>query len=188
MGCERLRSNNASMALVGGIHIIDNPELYVALSESDMISKNSKSCPFDEKSDGYLRGEGCGFLVLQRVSSTTPVYAWIDGESMCHNGHSSTLMAPNGPAQENNIKKVLALTHKTIEDVDFVESGSPGTKLGDPVEAHAIRNVFENEPNRYTYHLSNVILVIWKWHPVFQINIESNSGASKSCFTQNCKF
>ena len=45
--------------------------------------------------------------------------------------------------KKNNIKKVLALTHKTIEDVDFVESGSPGTKLGDPVEAHAIRNVFE---------------------------------------------
>ena len=62
------------MAICGGVNIILNPMLFVALSKAKMISPTGLSHTFSDKADSYVRGEGCGIIILKDLKKVWKVF------------------------------------------------------------------------------------------------------------------
>ncbi len=146
LACQALRSGECRMALAGGVNLILAPDLFIALSHSRMLAPDGRCKTFDAAADGFARGEGCGVVVLKRLSDARAdgdrILAVIRGSAVNQDGPSSGLTAPNGPAQEAVIRAALANAGLAPRDVGFIEAHGTGTELGDPLEVHAIGAVF----------------------------------------------
>ncbi|MGQ3195996.1 MAG: SDR family NAD(P)-dependent oxidoreductase [Hydrogenophaga sp.] len=149
LACQALRSGECRMALAGGVNLILSPDLYIALSHSRMLAPDGRCKTFDASADGFARGEGCGMVVLKRLSDAQAdgdrVLAVIRGSAVNQDGPSSGLTAPNGPAQEAVIREALARAGVAPHEVGLVEAHGTGTQLGDPLEVQALGAVFGKE-------------------------------------------
>lgn len=143
---QSLRLNECDMALAGGVAVALSPLAVRALCQARMLSPGGRCRTFDAGADGYVRGEGCGLLVMKRLSDAIDagdrVLGLIRGSAVNQDGRSSGLTAPNGKAQEVLLRAALANAGITAEAVEYVEAHGTGTKLGDPIELRAIDAVF----------------------------------------------
>lgn len=150
LACQSLRSDECRMALAGGVNALLAPELYIALSKAHALSPDGRCKAFDSRADGFARAEGCGVVVLKRLSRALAdgdhILALIRGSAVNQDGRSSGMTAPNGAAQEAVVRQALANAGIAPEAVDYVEAHGTGTALGDPIEAHALAAVLG--PNR----------------------------------------
>ena len=142
-----LRTRECDMALAGGVHLNLSPDLFVLLSEARALSPDGRCKTFSAKADGYGRGEGCGVIVLKRLSDAQRdgdnILALIRGSAVNHDGPSSGLTVPNKLAQEALLRQALANAKiKAPSDVTFIEAHGTGTSLGDPLEIRALGSVF----------------------------------------------
>ena len=144
--CQSLRAGESDLALVGGVNLMSSPEATVALCKLHALSREGRCKSFDAAADGYGRGEGCGMVVMKRVTeaqaSGDRIYAVIRGTSTNHDGRSNGLTAPNGLAQEAVIRAALANAALESSAVDYVEAHGTGTLLGDPIEVLALSRVY----------------------------------------------
>jgi acyl transferase domain-containing protein len=142
LACQSLRSGECRLALAGGANTMLVPEITVALSKFHMMAPDGRCKTFDARADGFVRGEGCGVVVLKRLSDALAdgdnVLAVVRGTAVNQDGPSSGLTAPNGPAQEAVMKAALQNAGLQPEDVSFVETHGTGTALGDPIEVQAL--------------------------------------------------
>ena len=143
---QALHSGDCDMALAGGVNVLLSPASMVAASRARMLSPDGRCKTFDAAADGYVRGEGCGVLVLKRLSD-----AQRDGDRICavirstavnQDGASSGLTVPNGGAQQRLIKSALDRAGLAGGDVDYLEAHGTGTPLGDPIEVQAAAAVY----------------------------------------------
>ncbi|WP_438010608.1 type I polyketide synthase [Sorangium sp. So ce321] len=143
LACQSLRSGECRVALAGGVNLITSPLSTIAVSQLRMMAPDGRCKTFDAAADGYVRGEGCGILVLERLSDAlanrSPILAVVRGSAVNHDGRSGGLTAPNGPAQEAVIRRALANGGVSPAEVSYVEVHGTGTSLGDPVEVGALR-------------------------------------------------
>lgn len=139
---QNLRSGACQMALVGGVNVILLPEVGITFSQAQMLSKDGRCKTFDAGADGYVRSEGCGVVVLKRLSDAIAnrdqVLAVIRGTAINHDGRSNGISAPNGLAQAAVIQAALTDARLQPEQVSYVEAHGTGTSLGDPIEVHAL--------------------------------------------------
>jgi acyl transferase domain-containing protein/acyl carrier protein len=146
LACQSLRNRESHLALAGGVNLILSPTTMVAACKAMMLSADGLCKTFDAAADGYGRGEGCGIVVLKRLSDAVRdhdrVLAVIRGSAVNQDGRSQGLTAPNGPAQQAVISAALADGHLRPEDVDYVEAHGTGTPLGDPIEVQALGTVY----------------------------------------------
>ena len=151
---QALHSGDCDMALAGGVNVLLSPASLVAASRARMLAPDGHCKTFDAAADGYVRGEGCGLLVLKRLSD-----AQRDGDRICavirssavnQDGASSGLTVPNGGAQQRLIAAALARAGLSGADVDYLEAHGTGTPLGDPIEVQAAAAVYGvgRDPNR----------------------------------------
>jgi thioester reductase-like protein len=154
LACESLRAGETNLGLVGGVSLMSSPEASVALSKLMALSPDGRCKTFDASADGYGRGEGCGVVVLRRLSDARAagdrIYAVVRGSAVNHDGRSNGLTAPNGLAQEALIRSALARAAVEASEVAYVEAHGTGTLLGDPIEVMALNRVYgaEREPAR----------------------------------------
>ena len=66
--CQALHSGDCDMALAGGVNVLVSPASIVATSRARMLSADGRCKTFDAAANGYARSEGCGILVLKRLS------------------------------------------------------------------------------------------------------------------------
>ena len=101
-----------------------------ATSVAGMTSARGRCHTFDQRADGYCRGEGCGAFLVRSQSSPGVV---ILGTDVQQDGPSASLTAPNGPSQRRLIESV---SHGIINDRgnSSLEAHGTGTALGDPIE------------------------------------------------------
>lgn len=146
LACQSLRAGECRMALAGGSNVILVPDHNVVLSKARMLSPDGRCKTFDASADGYVRGEGCGIVVLKRLSDAIAdrddILAVIRGSAVNQDGRSSGLTVPNGPAQEALIRDALELGRVDPLQVAYVEAHGSGTSLGDPIEIRALNSVF----------------------------------------------
>jgi acyl transferase domain-containing protein/NADPH:quinone reductase-like Zn-dependent oxidoreductase/acyl carrier protein len=139
--CLALRSDDCDMALAGGVNVLLSPVTVIAASRARMLSPVGRCKTFDASADGYVRSEGCGILVLKRLSDAQRdgdrVHAIIRSSAVNQDGASSGLTVPNGGAQQRLIGTALARAGLTGGDVDYLEAHGTGTPLGDPIEVQA---------------------------------------------------
>ena len=144
--CLSLRNCECNLALAGGSNVILLPELSVTFSKGNMLAPDGRCKTFDAKADGYVRGEGCGIVVLKRLSDALAagdnILALIRGSAINHDGRSSGLTAPSGPAQQAVIRQALQNGHVEPDRIAYIEAHGTGTLLGDPIEINALSAVF----------------------------------------------
>ena len=139
-----ISQGKCEMALVAGINELFNSNLYESLSRAGMLSPTGNCHTWDASADGYLRGEGCGAILITSadVCKSGSIYATILGTSVMSDGKSATITAPNGLAQERLIRKALEVSGCHPDEVDYIEAHGTGTSLGDPIEVDALASVF----------------------------------------------
>ncbi|MBF0389752.1 MAG: SDR family NAD(P)-dependent oxidoreductase [Desulfamplus sp.] len=147
LACKSLRTKESDLALVGGVNLMLSPESHICFSKLRAISPDGHCKSFSADANGYVRGEGCGLVLLKRLSEAildnNRIIAVIRGSAMNQDGKSNGFTAPSGPAQEKVILAALKDADLTPIDVGFIETHGTGTPLGDPIEAEAIGAVFE---------------------------------------------
>jgi malonyl CoA-acyl carrier protein transacylase len=146
LAVESLRKGECNSALAGGVNLMLDPSAMIALSEVRALSPDGRCKTFDQAADGYVRGEGCGMVLLKRLSDAAKdgdrILGLIRGSAVNHDGHSNGLTAPHGPSQESLIRDAVADAGIEPSDVDYVEAHGTGTSLGDPIEMQALAAVF----------------------------------------------
>ncbi len=142
LASQSLRGRECNLALVGGVNVILSPDAFIALSKASMLAPDGRCKTFDASADGYARGEGCGVVVLKRLSDALAegdrVLALVRGSAINQDGPSSGLTAPNGPSQASVIRDALASGGIRPAEVSYVETHGTGTSLGDPIEVQAL--------------------------------------------------
>ncbi|MCR5178700.1 MAG: aminotransferase class I/II-fold pyridoxal phosphate-dependent enzyme [Lachnospiraceae bacterium] len=146
MGAAAIRNGECSQAICGGVNILLEPALTEAFEKANMLSPDHRCKTCDESADGYVRGEGCGAVLLKRYSDAVrdgdTIYAVLAGSAVGQDGKSNGLTAPNGRAQEEVIGRALRNARTDPEDVGYIELHGTGTRLGDPIELNSIGSVF----------------------------------------------
>jgi acyl transferase domain-containing protein/SAM-dependent methyltransferase len=145
LACQSLRLQECRAALAGGVNALLTPEHWISLSRAGVLAPDGRCKTFDAAADGFGRAEGCGVVVLKRLSDALAdgdnVLALIRGSAVNHDGRSNGLTAPNGPSQEAVIRDALQNAGVDPAQVSYVEAHGTGTALGDPIEVQALANV-----------------------------------------------
>ena len=146
LACQSLRRRESDQALVAGVNLMLSPENSVATSRWGMLAPDGRCKTFDASADGYVRSEGCGVVVLKRLSDAVrdgdSVLAVVRGSAVNQDGPSSGQTVPSGPAQQAVVRAALAAARLEPSDIDYIEAHGTGTALGDPIELGALHQVF----------------------------------------------
>jgi amino acid adenylation domain-containing protein/thioester reductase-like protein len=147
LAVQSLRNGESDLALAGGVNLILTPELTITFSQARMLSPDGHCKTFDANADGYVRGEGCGVVVLKRLSDAMRdgdnILALIRGSAVNQDGRSNGLTAPNGLAQQDVIRYAMADAGVAPHQIGYVEAHGTGTPLGDPIEISSLRAVLD---------------------------------------------
>ncbi|MEP0930312.1 MULTISPECIES: type I polyketide synthase [Cyanophyceae] len=148
--CRSLQSGETNLCLVGGASLMLSPEPFITYSHARMMAADGRCKTFDARADGYVRGEGCGVVVLKRLSNALKegdrIQGVIRGTAINQDGQSNGLTAPNGPSQQAVIRLALNDAGVTPDQISYVEAHGTGTSLGDPIEFKSLKAVLM--PNR----------------------------------------
>ena len=143
--CQSLRQKECDLALAGGVNLILTPDLTITFSQARMLAADGRCKAFDADADGYVRGEGCGMVVLKRLSDAVRdgdnILALIRGSAVNQDGRTNGLTAPNGPAQQMVIREALHNAGVAPSQIGYVEAHGTGTSLGDPIEVNSLIEV-----------------------------------------------
>ena len=158
VACKFLRDGDCSTALVCGVNAILDPYRYTLLNRMGILSPDEQCKVFDASANGYVRGEGCGAVLLMPLSQAEKegrrILAVVKSTVSNNNGAlSATLTSPSGKDQETLITKALRKAHISTKDVAYIEAHGTGTKLGDPIEVDAIQAVFGLDKQIKTEHI-----------------------------------
>ena len=149
LACQSLQSGECQMAVASGVNLILAPALTVAFSGAGMLSPDGRSTGFDAGANGYVRGEGCGVVVLKRLSAAQRdgdhILAIVRGSAVNQDGASQGLTVPNGSSQEALIRKALEVAGVKPDEVSYVEAHGSGSPSGDVIEGSAVQAVYGQE-------------------------------------------
>ena len=141
-----LQQGRADLAIAGGVQAILNGRIYELRADAMMLSPDGQCKTFDASANGYVRGEGCGVVVLKRLSEAEAngdrIWAVIRGSAVNHGGASTGLTVPHTPALEEVMQTALADAGVSPLDIDYLEAHGTGTTVGDPIEANAVAAVY----------------------------------------------
>jgi acyl transferase domain-containing protein/acyl-CoA synthetase (AMP-forming)/AMP-acid ligase II/acyl carrier protein len=143
--CQSLRQGECELALAAGVNLILTPQLTITFSQAGMMSSDGRCKTFDADADGYVRGEGCGVVVLKRLCDAQRdgdnILAVIKGSAINQDGRSNGLTAPNGLAQQAVIRQAMQNAGVSPSEISYVETHGTGTFLGDPIEVNSLKAV-----------------------------------------------
>ena len=145
LACQSLRQGECDLALAGGVSLMITPELSIALSKWGFLAEDGRCKTFDARANGFVRGEGCGAVVLKRLGDALadgdPVLALIRGTAVNQDGRTNVLTAPSGLAQQAVVREALDNGALQPGDISYIEAHGTGTALGDPIELEALAAV-----------------------------------------------
>lgn len=141
-----LQDGNCNLALAGGVNAILAPVNSLLMSKAGLLSPDGRCKSFSAAADGFGRGEGCGVVVLKRLSDAQRegdrILAVVRGGAVVHNGFSSGITAPSSKSQARVIAEALKDARLAPSQVQYLEAHGTGTEYGDPMELGAAASVY----------------------------------------------
>ena len=141
-----LQLGETDMALAGGVNVILSAASTSKMANFGMLSRTGRCRSFDAAADGYVRGEGCGVVVLKRLADAEAdgdrIWGVILSSATNQSGASGGLVMPSGPAQQRVIAEALAQADLEPSQVDYLEAHANGSQMGDAIEVHAAAAVY----------------------------------------------
>jgi acyl transferase domain-containing protein len=145
LACQSLRDGESQLALAGGVNLLLSRTWMVAAGRTQSLSPDGRCRTFDAGANGFVRGEGCGIIVLKRLSDALRdgdrIWALLRGSAINHDGRSSGLTVPNVLSQQALLRKALDSARVKPEQIGYVEAHGTGTSIGDPIELEALKAV-----------------------------------------------
>lgn len=148
LACQSLRSNQCSMSLVAGANILIDAECSMFLNNMGFLSPDSLCYSFDERANGYARGEGVIVVLLKRLPDAIrdgdTIRAVIRGTDTNQDGHTPGITMPSASSQEALIRKVYKTNGLSFDQTRYIEAHGTGTQIGDTIETSAVGRVFRH--------------------------------------------
>ncbi len=145
LACQGLQSGETDLAVAAGVNLILTPEGTITFCQARMMAPDGRCKTFDASADGYVRGEGCGAVILKRLSDAERdgdrILSVIHGTAVNQDGLTNGLTAPNGPSQQEVLKAALENAQLQPQAIELIEAHGTGTSLGDPIEVRSLKNV-----------------------------------------------
>jgi acyl transferase domain-containing protein len=149
LAVQSLRAGESTLALAAGINLILQPHFSIAASRMHMLAADGRCKAFDQRADGFVRSEGCGVVVLKKLTDAIAdgdrVRAVIRGSATNQDGNTNGITAPNGLAQRAVVQRALRDAGIDADAIGYVETHGTGTALGDPIEVEALAAVLGGE-------------------------------------------
>ncbi len=146
---QSMRKGECNQAIVAGINILLTIEPNINFAKAQMLAPDGRCKTFSDDADGYVRGEGCGAVLLKPLSDAQRdgdnILAVLKGSAINQDGASAGLTVPYGPAQRDVIQQALKDARVPASDISYVEAHGTGTALGDPIEVKALGEVFSDD-------------------------------------------
>ncbi|KAF7881904.1 uncharacterized protein EAF02_006592 [Botrytis sinoallii] len=146
--CQRLQNNESEMAIVAGSNLFLSPDMAMSLNNQNFLSPDGRCWSFDEKANGYGRGEGFGVLIVKRLSdaleNNDTIRAVIRATGTNQDGRTPGIVQPSRSSQEQLIRDVYKKARLDMSQTRYVEAHGTGTPVGDPIEAGAIAHAFSH--------------------------------------------
>ncbi|WP_051341764.1 type I polyketide synthase [Pseudonocardia spinosispora] len=146
LAMQSLRSGESALAVAGGVNLILDQAGTQIVADLKALSPDGRCRTFDARANGFVRGEGCGVVVLKRLSDAEAdgdrVLAVLRGSAVNSDGRSAGLTAPNLVAQRAMLVGALESSGLPAERIGYIETHGTGTALGDPIEYEALTEVF----------------------------------------------
>ncbi len=141
-----IQCGDISAAVVSTAHLIIEKSEFQLAEKAGILSPSGKSKVFDKDADGSVFGEGVISVFIEplktAVKSKKHIYAVIKGSAVNNDGYSLSIMAPNSDGQYEALKRAYADANISPADVSYLEAHGTGTKIGDPIEMHALLKLF----------------------------------------------
>ena len=145
LASQSLKTGECNLAIAGGVNLMLSPELTQAFGMAGMMAEDGRCKTFDGAADGYVRGEGCGVVILKRLEDAEQdgdrILAVVKGSAINQDGKSNGLTAPSGLAQQAVMRQALANAGVSPAEIGYIESHGTGTSLGDPIEVNSLKAV-----------------------------------------------
>ena len=194
--CQALRLGECDLALAGGANVLLTPATMITFSSAHMLAPDGRCKTFDAAADGYVRGEGCGVIVVKRLEDAIRdgdrIRAVIRGSAINQDGASGGLTVPNGVAQQRVIADALKRADLEPSDVGYLEAHGTGTSLGDPIEAQAAGAVLgagrDPEPAAVDRVRRRRTSDTWKRPRVSRVSSRSSCRSRTSYCRSTCTF
>ncbi len=152
LACQGLRGAECDLALAAGVNVLLTPAGTIYFTRLGALSPDGVCRPFDADANGYVRGEGCGAVVLKRLSDARrdgdSILGLIRGSAVNQDGRSVGFTAPSGAAQQRVIGRALAMAGLEPGQIDYVEAHGTGTPVGDPIEINALGELMRGARDR----------------------------------------
>ncbi|MCA9008272.1 MAG: thioester reductase domain-containing protein [Planctomycetaceae bacterium] len=145
LACQAIWSGTCDSALAGGANALISPNSSIGFSKAGMLSPSGQCFAFDERANGYVRGEGAGLVYLKPLSRAQQdgdrIYAVVRAAVVNQDGHTSSMTVPGVKSQMEMLRQAYHQAGFSPHQVDYVEAHGTGTPVGDPIESEALGNV-----------------------------------------------
>lgn len=146
LAIKSLRDRECDLVLAGGVNRLISPKVSINFSVAKMLSSDGRCKTFDRSANGFVRSEGCGIVVLKRLSDAIAdrdrIRAVLLGSATNQDGRTSSITTPSSLSQQAVIEQALANSKLTPSQVSLIETHGTGTSLGDAIELSALTRVF----------------------------------------------
>lgn len=141
--CTSIWAGDCTASVVAGVNLMFSPHVFLSVSKAGLLAPDGRCKAFDERADGYARGEGAGVVVLKPLSVATrdgdPIHAVIRSTAVNQDGRTQAgVTVPSREAQEAALRAACERAGIRARDVTYVEAHGTGTAVGDPTEAGAL--------------------------------------------------
>ncbi|MGC8489574.1 MAG: beta-ketoacyl-ACP synthase II [Clostridia bacterium] len=152
-----IQQDEADVVLAGGTEAVLLPVALAGFCSMRALSTRNDdyehaSRPFDRDRDGFVMGEGAGFLVVEEWEHAkrrgAPIFAELVGFGRSADAFHIVEPHPDGTGATLAMERALADAGLAPEDIDYINAHGTSTPLGDASETGAIKRVFGDHAYR----------------------------------------